>query len=144
MLLARIQLEAAVAAGDDSARGRILTRAVESWQSSAPEELARFLESCGQWVALAEGAFPTETAPSEFLLRSRIHALARLGRAEAAARGGRLSQELVDRVAAAALLDARPRDSWRASRQLRVQLARELTGRALRAAAQDAGGVFDV
>ena len=106
LLLARIQLAAAVAAGEDSARGRILARAAESWQSSAPEELARFLESCGQWVALAESAFPTETAPSEFLLRSRIHALARLGRAEA------LSAVLVQ---ADSRLNAYWRNAWRAT-----------------------------
>ncbi len=98
--------------------------------------------SCAALVKL--DARKTHVMEARFALGVAAPVPVRLGRAEEAARGGRLSQELVDRVAAAALLDARPRDSWRASRQLRVQLARELTGRALRAAAQDAGGVFDV
>ncbi len=98
--------------------------------------------SCAALVKLDAGR--THITEARFALGVAAPVPLRLDRAEAAARGNKLSQGLIDRVAAAALLDARPRDSWRASRQLRLQLIRELTGRALRAAAQDAGGVFDV
>ncbi len=98
--------------------------------------------SCAALVKL--DADKTHINEARFALGVAAPVPLRLGRAEETARDGRLSRELVNRVAAAALLDARPRDSWRASRQLRVQLARELTGRALLAAVRDAGGVFDV
>ena len=98
--------------------------------------------SCAALVKL--DADRTHIGEARFALGVAAPVPLRLGRAEAAAKGGRLTQELTARVAAAALADAQPRDSWRASKQLRLQLARELTARALRAAAHDAGGVFDV
>lgn len=98
--------------------------------------------SCAALVKLTPDR--TRVAEARFALGVAAPVPLRLPHAEAAARGERLSEALPGRVAEAALLDARPRDSWRASRQLRVQLVRELTARTLRAAVQEAGGAFDV
>jgi xanthine dehydrogenase FAD-binding subunit len=46
----------------------------------------------------------------------------------------------LETVRAAVLTELQPRDSWRASRELRVQLIRELSVRALRQAVRNAGG----
>ncbi|MDJ0784037.1 MAG: xanthine dehydrogenase FAD-binding subunit XdhB [Desulfosarcinaceae bacterium] len=60
--------------------------------------------------------------------------------AEAAAKGRPLDGELAERVAAAVLSDVRPRDSWRAAKDFRLQIIGELARRALRHAVMNAGG----
>jgi xanthine dehydrogenase FAD-binding subunit len=54
--------------------------------------------------------------------------------------GAELTPDLLETVRAAVLTELQPRDSWRASRELRVQLIRELSVRALRQAVRNAGG----
>ena len=58
--------------------------------------------------------------------------------AEAAVRGLPIG-EAVEQIGAAALDDVSPRTSWRASREFRIQLIRELSGRALQEAARKGG-----
>jgi xanthine dehydrogenase FAD-binding subunit len=48
--------------------------------------------------------------------------------------------EAIAKIGALALSDVNPRTSWRASREFRVQLVKELSGRALRQAVINAGG----
>lgn len=62
---------------------------------------------------------------------------------EAAAVGRPLTEALLDAVAACALSEVHPRDSWRASKEFRLQLVEELARRAVREAAIQAGGTFD-
>ena len=59
-------------------------------------------------------------------------------RAEAAVRGLPIG-EAAEQIGAAALDDVSPRTSWRASREFRIQLIRELSGRALQEAARKGG-----
>ncbi|MDR1931266.1 MAG: xanthine dehydrogenase FAD-binding subunit XdhB, partial [Spirochaetales bacterium] len=65
----------------------------------------------------------------------------RAASAEEAARGRRLSAQLIDDAAKTALADLQPRTSWRASREFRLQLAEELARRAMGEAVRRAGGV---
>ena len=58
--------------------------------------------------------------------------------AEAAVRGLPIG-EAAEQIGAAALDDVSPRTSWRASREFRIQLIRELSGRALQEAARQGG-----
>lgn len=58
--------------------------------------------------------------------------------AEAAVRGLPIG-EAVGRIGRAALEDVHPRSSWRASKEFRLQLVEELSGRALREAARKGG-----
>ena len=58
--------------------------------------------------------------------------------AEAAVRGLPIG-EAVTRIGEAALADVNPRTSWRASKEFRIQLVRELSGRALAEAARKGG-----
>jgi xanthine dehydrogenase FAD-binding subunit len=60
--------------------------------------------------------------------------------AEAAAAGRPVSETTIDAVSRAAFADVNPRNSWRASRDLRLQLVRELTRRAFRESIIRAGG----
>jgi xanthine dehydrogenase FAD-binding subunit len=60
--------------------------------------------------------------------------------AEEAAKGRPLSEETIKAAASAALSDVNPRNSWRASRELRLQLVEELTRRAFRESVIRAGG----
>ncbi len=62
--------------------------------------------------------------------------------AEAAANGQPVRKETVDAVAKAALSDVNPRTSWRASKELRLQLVEELARRAFTRAVELAGGVL--
>jgi len=62
---------------------------------------------------------------------------------EREATGAPLSAKTLERIGEGALGELSPRDSWRASKTFRRQLIRELSGRAVRAAAEKAGGVFD-
>ncbi|NLF35195.1 MAG: xanthine dehydrogenase FAD-binding subunit XdhB [Clostridiales bacterium] len=65
---------------------------------------------------------------------------ARAPSAEAGVRGLPVS-EAVSRIGDLALEDVNPRDSWRASRDFRMHLVRELSGRALARAAEKGGAV---
>ena len=58
--------------------------------------------------------------------------------AEAAVRGLSV-EEAIAAIGQAALADVNPRTSWRASKEFRIQLVQELSGRALREAAQKGG-----
>ena len=58
--------------------------------------------------------------------------------AENGVKGMALS-EAVERIGALALADVNPRTSWRASREFRIQLVSELSGRALAEAARKGG-----
>lgn len=62
--------------------------------------------------------------------------------AEAAAKHQPVSAQTVEAFGEAALSDIHPRTSWRATREFRVHLARELAKRALTEAIQRAGGVL--
>lgn len=59
---------------------------------------------------------------------------------EKTVKGMAISEELFDIFAKTALTEVKPRDSWRASKILRLQLAEELSKRALREAIKKAGG----
>lgn len=60
--------------------------------------------------------------------------------AEKAVKGMVISEALFESFAKTALTEVRPRDSWRASKILRLQLAEELSKRALKEAIRKAGG----
>ena len=60
--------------------------------------------------------------------------------AEAFARGRAVEDATIEGFGQAALSDVNPRDSWRASREFRLHLAKELAQRALREAIRLAGG----
>lgn len=60
--------------------------------------------------------------------------------AEALAKGQILDDALLDAIARAAAAQASPRSSWRASREFRLQLIKELARRTIRAAAEKARG----
>lgn len=62
--------------------------------------------------------------------------------AEAAANGKPVSAEAVEAAGSASLLDVNPRTSWRASKELRLQLVEELTKRAFVRAITLAGGTL--
>lgn len=62
----------------------------------------------------------------------------RATKAEAAVKGLPVKQA-VERIGAAALEDVNPRTSWRASKEFRIQLVKELSGRALQEAARRGG-----
>ena len=61
--------------------------------------------------------------------------------AEAAVRGMGVV-EAVERIGAAALEEVDPRTSWRASKEFRIQLVKELSGRVLREAARKGGAAL--
>ena len=64
--------------------------------------------------------------------------------AEAALKGCAVSDEFIyDRFAAAALTEVNPRTSWRASKEFRLQLIKELAKRALKESIRLAGGEAD-
>ena len=67
----------------------------------------------------------------------------RCRRAECRAAGHRLDGALLDLVGSTAVTEVNPRTSWRASREFRLQLVRELSRRALAEAVKRAGGVLD-
>lgn len=64
----------------------------------------------------------------------------RCPKAEAAAAGKRITPEVLEAVGQAAVTEVSPRTSWRASREFRLQLVRELSKRALRQAVINGGG----
>ncbi|MGL5675822.1 MAG: xanthine dehydrogenase subunit XdhB [Cellulosilyticaceae bacterium] len=61
---------------------------------------------------------------------------------EAALKGDRLTQSLLTTAGALALLEVKPRDSWRASKAFRLQLVEELTKLALKEAISLGGGTI--
>lgn len=64
----------------------------------------------------------------------------RCPKAEAAANGQPLDGDLLDKIGAALANDVRPRDSWRAAKDFRLQIIGELARRAVRRAVSLAGG----
>jgi xanthine dehydrogenase FAD-binding subunit len=64
----------------------------------------------------------------------------RCPKAEEAIKGMKISDEMFDIFSSTALTEVRPRDSWRASKALRVQLVKELSKRCLRESIKKAGG----
>ena len=68
----------------------------------------------------------------------------RCRKAEEAVRGSLVSDpDLYDRFGAEALTEVNPRTSWRASREFRLQLIKELAKRALKESIRLAGGEAD-
>ena len=67
----------------------------------------------------------------------------RCPKAEEAAKGQKIDAKLFETVGALAITEISPRTSWRASREYRLQLAKELSQRALRQAIEKAGGVVN-
>ncbi len=63
---------------------------------------------------------------------------------EQAVCGAPINAELFDRIAQGAQGEVKPRSSWRASREFRLQLVGELARRAVQQAIQNAGGETDV
>ena len=67
----------------------------------------------------------------------------RCHKTEELARGRKLDAELLALVGDTAVTEVSPRTSWRASKEFRLQLVKELSKRALKQAALNAGGDFD-
>ncbi len=63
---------------------------------------------------------------------------------EAAVNGAPVNEALLSRIAEGALTEVKPRTSWRASKEFRLQLVSELAVRAVRQAIINAGGEADV
>ena len=63
---------------------------------------------------------------------------------EADVQGAPLDEALLNRVAQGALGEVKPRSSWRASKEFRLQLVSELAKRAVRQAILNAGGEIHV
>ncbi len=62
--------------------------------------------------------------------------------AEESLKGQSISEKLLEDAAQAVMEDVNPRNSWRASKDFRIQLIKELTRRALRSSIEQAGGEF--
>lgn len=62
---------------------------------------------------------------------------------EAMVVGRRIAEELVEEIKARVIADVKPRTSWRASREFRLQIITELAGRATKEALRQAGGLSD-
>ncbi len=63
--------------------------------------------------------------------------------AEASANGHAVDEALLDLVSEGALADVNPRTSWRASKEFRMQLVKEMARRATKAAIEKAGGTIN-
>lgn len=63
--------------------------------------------------------------------------------AEAAVKGQQITEELFEKIGLSALEDVNPRTSWRASKEFRLQLVKELSKRAVKQAIVNAGGVVN-
>ena len=61
---------------------------------------------------------------------------------EQMAKGKKVSLELLDEVAQSVVNDVNPRTSWRASKEFRIQLIKELARRAFKSSIEQAGGKF--
>jgi xanthine dehydrogenase FAD-binding subunit len=66
----------------------------------------------------------------------------RVPTAESLATGKLISEQLIIDVATATLTDVNPRTSWRATKEFRMQLVKELCKRALKSAINQAGGTI--
>ena len=62
--------------------------------------------------------------------------------AESKLSGALVSKDLFEEAAQAVMEDVNPRNSWRASKDFRIQLIKELTRRALKSSIEQAGGEF--
>lgn len=62
--------------------------------------------------------------------------------AEGILNGSEINLELLDKAAVEVMNDVNPRNSWRASKDFRIQLIKELTRRALKSSIEQAGGKF--
>lgn len=87
---------------------------------------------------------PAKTAIEEVRLAFGVAAPnpVRCPGAEAAVTGMPLTQSTLAALGRAALDEVNPRTSWRASKELRVQLVQELSARALQQAIENAGGTI--
>ncbi|MFA5699489.1 MAG: xanthine dehydrogenase subunit XdhB [Sphaerochaeta sp.] len=63
--------------------------------------------------------------------------------AEALVKGKKITEELIDQIGEAVLVDVKPRSSWRASKEFRLQLIGEMARRATREAILKAGGIIN-
>lgn len=95
---------------------------------------------CGAYVALDRGKRKILELRISFGVAAPVPI--RCPVAEELAAGRPLTRETVDLIGEQVLSEVNPRDSWRASRQLRLQLVRELSRRALVGAVENAGGVI--
>lgn len=66
----------------------------------------------------------------------------RCTKTEAVLKGRALNEDTIKALRQGVIQEVQPRDSWRASRQLRLQLVKELGERALRQTVEDAGGII--
>jgi xanthine dehydrogenase FAD-binding subunit len=66
----------------------------------------------------------------------------RCTKAEEAARGETISEELLTKIGDALAEDVNPRTSWRASREFRLHIIRELSERVIKNAIENAGGTI--
>lgn len=89
---------------------------------------------------------PDKTAIEELRLAYGVAAPTpmRCVNTEAAVQGAPINPELLDRIAAGAVGEVKPRTSWRASKEFRLQLVSELGKRAVKQAIINAGGKADV
>lgn len=67
----------------------------------------------------------------------------RCRKTEQTLQGSKLTRELFHKIGELALAEVTPRTSWRASKEFRLQLVKELSGRALKQAVLNAGGAVD-
>ena len=93
---------------------------------------------------VSNGATSGDSAPSLFALNAKLELVAptpiRSRKAEALAIGQEYSAELIAKIADIAVTEGKPRTSWRASREFRLQLIHELVTRAVAEAVRRAGG----
>ena len=89
---------------------------------------------------------PNHTAVEELRLAYGVAAPIpmRCVNTEAAVQGAPINAELFERIAAGAVNEVKPRTSWRASKEFRLQLVSELGKRAVKQAIINAGGKADV
>jgi len=89
---------------------------------------------------------PDKTAVEELRLAYGVAAPTpmRCVNTEAMAQGAPIHAELFERIAASAAGEVKPRTSWRASKEFRLQLVSELGKRAVKQAIINAGGKTDV
>jgi xanthine dehydrogenase FAD-binding subunit len=66
----------------------------------------------------------------------------RVPTAEKLGNGKVITEQLITDIAEAALTDVKPRTSWRASKEFRMQLIKELCKRSLRTSIKKAGGTI--
>ncbi len=96
-------------------------------------------------ITTVGAAVVVRVAPAKKVLQEVRLALAtggpipmRLKKAEAAARGAAITEEAFDEVAKQGCAEAKPRTSWRSSKEMRLEVTRTLIQRALREACRQA------